>query len=147
VLVELRDEVAEPRLVDPLGGVLGREPLQLPLVLLAPLLELPLHDEEIDGDVAQLEMIRAPLPVGVRADRVLPDPAEKAGLFLGLPGGGLVVLEAFMGQPFGMTQRRVSRDVISRTSTEPLSVKRMGRAAICAGSLSTRRAALADISV
>ena len=64
-----------------------------------------------------------------RSQGLLAGLAFQAGLFQRFLGGGLVGFRPFIGQPLGITQRPVSRDVASSTSC-PFELAE-GRAANC----------------
>ena len=76
------------------------------------------------------------LPIGVGADRLSADAPDPAGFLAGLDRSRSISLWPFMGQPFGMIRRFVSRDVISSTRKVPSAPYVMGSAATCFFSLS-----------
>ena len=108
------DDLAQHRLVDLFRRLRGGEPLDDPLLFFRPAFALAPHFKRkhmhvAEDDGAALE----PLVIGEGADRALGDgpitPASSKASRAAEVRGDL----PFFGQPFGMTQRWFSRDVMS----------------------------------
>ena len=105
---------AQPRFVDLFRRLRGREPLDDPLLFFGPLFALPpdlqqKHAHVTDDDSSILQAFF----IGERTDWALGNGAENAGLLESSRAAEYCGDLPFFGQPFGMTQRWVSRDVMS----------------------------------
>jgi hypothetical protein len=123
------DDLAQMRFIHPFRRLRGRKPFDDAFLLFRPLFALTADFERKDSHGADDDRpILQALLIGERADGALGNGADDASLLECFTGREYCGDLPFFGQPFGITQRRVSREVMSMNCGREPSRHRYGKA-------------------